>query len=856
MRPSWKRNTPRFVRCALYLVALSPVLLSMGAAYLNHEPKGAHEVDEKSARSFRAALARDVPDFERAYAMVMANADVDSPLANGEPPFQYLLRRGREFESEAARAVVREVVPRMGSINARDLRGFTPLLAAVAARDIEVVRLLVESGARMGEPAIPDGGDNLAAAHAAVYLGRGEASGLARALLRRATLARAGGAALPQKPPRWTGTNLLAARAEVEEVAALFEDAAEGLPTSASVSFTAAAGAMNAWAALFLHEVMQPGEHRGAEALLLHDPIIGRTPLHVACAHGNAEAAGLMLDLGADMRAVDVLGQTPLHLAAKGGHEALVKVLEARAYDFLFPFSLRPGRGARVLEARDLLGRQYGDLSPRALRECRAQRPFDGMADACGDARAGLGAAELAAAAAEAEEGRPGGSGGDKGSVADLFFREQNRYDYEFGQRELRRVGSGGWGGPPPQPPRSPPGAPRALPPTAGRRVETDAQTGREREVFDPPYYHEECGIPAVNGSIPAYDFLVNHVLAGRPVMMRGAAAHWPWTRRWRKAEFVSRHGHERFQISAVDEEPSLLGLPALHVPLVDYVNMWQRPFLGTLSGGCVVLEAERGEEASPIPVCLPGYADTSRGLRGTEHDAQISAIAEQVKECEAREEEERTAGGAAVGDGDRGGEFDENLAAQMAKGKCYEEAREALSLAPSFDMVLPPLMFASGLKNDSALLEHVPKVPPFLDWGELDGPLGGVALPRPTQRWHFTFGPERAGANPHVHGDAWHALAHGAQRWHLFAPGAERAYSAKHARAWMFDDMPHTTGAGLTCVQRTGDILFIPAGWGHASLHLEQSIGMGAEFRWARSFLYRQKKAGTKDEGAAPGEA
>ena len=67
---------------------------------------------------------------------------------------------------------------------------------------------------------------------------------------------------------------------------------------------------------------------------------------------------------------------------------------------------------------------------------------------------------------------------------------------------------------------------------------------------------------------------------------------------------------------------------------------------------------------------------------------------------------------------------------------------------------------------------------------------------------------------------------------------------------------MPHTTGAGLTCVQRTGDILFIPAGWGHASLHLEQSIGMGAEFRWARSFLYRQKKAGTKDEGAAPGEA
>ena len=72
MRPSWKRNTPRFVRCALYLVALSPVLLSMGAAYLNHEPKGAHEVDEKSARSFRAALARDMPDFEKKIQSVLA----------------------------------------------------------------------------------------------------------------------------------------------------------------------------------------------------------------------------------------------------------------------------------------------------------------------------------------------------------------------------------------------------------------------------------------------------------------------------------------------------------------------------------------------------------------------------------------------------------------------------------------------------------------------------------------------------------------------------------------------------------------------------------------------------------------
>ena len=53
----------------------------------------------------------------------------------------------------------------------------------------------------------------------------------------------------------------------------------------------------------------------------------GATPLHVAASVGEADAARLLLDLGADPNARSSAGHAPLHYAAMGGHLAVAELL-------------------------------------------------------------------------------------------------------------------------------------------------------------------------------------------------------------------------------------------------------------------------------------------------------------------------------------------------------------------------------------------------------------------------------------------------------------------------------------------------------------------------------------------------
>lgn len=57
----------------------------------------------------------------------------------------------------------------------------------------------------------------------------------------------------------------------------------------------------------------------------------GRTPLHLACEHGNMEAAAALIGLGgADLGARDASGSTPLHIAVDKNHLQLAKSLMDR----------------------------------------------------------------------------------------------------------------------------------------------------------------------------------------------------------------------------------------------------------------------------------------------------------------------------------------------------------------------------------------------------------------------------------------------------------------------------------------------------------------------------------------------
>ena len=51
-----------------------------------------------------------------------------------------------------------------------------------------------------------------------------------------------------------------------------------------------------------------------------------------------------------------------------------------------------------------------------------------------------------------------------------------------------------------------------------------------------------------------------------------------------------------------------------------------------------------------------------------------------------------------------------------------------------------------------------------------------------------------------------------------------------------------------MECVQESGDIVFVPEGWGHAVLNLAESIGFASEFEWGGSEFAIDPP--TEDEG------
>ncbi|GJM92680.1 hypothetical protein PR202_ga09171 [Eleusine coracana subsp. coracana] len=65
----------------------------------------------------------------------------------------------------------------------------------------------------------------------------------------------------------------------------------------------------------------------GPEALAARDRE-GRTVLHAASAAGEAEAAAVLVDMGADTAATDARGRTPVDVAREKGYEEVVDVLE------------------------------------------------------------------------------------------------------------------------------------------------------------------------------------------------------------------------------------------------------------------------------------------------------------------------------------------------------------------------------------------------------------------------------------------------------------------------------------------------------------------------------------------------
>ena len=99
----------------------------------------------------------------------------------------------------------------------------------------------------------------------------------------------------------------------------------------------------------------------------------------------------------------------------------------------------------------------------------------------------------------------------------------------------------------------------------------------------------------------------------------------------------------------------------------------------------------------------------------------------------------------------------------------------------------------------------------------------------------HFTslqiyLGPLGSGAPQHFHMNAVNHLIFGRKFWSLLPPEESRITRQPLSR-WLREDPVAVINHTLTCVQPAGSALYVPAGWGHGVLNLEESVGYAREF-------------------------
>lgn len=95
-----------------------------------------------------------------------------------------------------------------------------------------------------------------------------------------------------------------------------------------------------------------------------------------------------------------------------------------------------------------------------------------------------------------------------------------------------------------------------------------------------------------------------------------------------------------------------------------------------------------------------------------------------------------------------------------------------------------------------------------------------------------FMIGPEGSGSPVHFHIDAVNIAIVGRKRWFLFPPG-ERLWCVKPAATWMFEDYRHLPNPPIEILQEPGDIVYVPADWGHAVVNLEDSVAVAFELKF-----------------------
>jgi len=138
----------------------------------------------------------------------------------------------------------------------------------------------------------------------------------------------------------------------------------------------------------------------------------------------------------------------------------------------------------------------------------------------------------------------------------------------------------------------------------------------------------------------------------------------------------------------------------------------------------------------------------------------------------------------------------------------------------------------------DAAVLHrHAATLGRDAPWSALAALAGGGSR---TVLDQFSLGPALSGAQPHFHGDAASVLVFGLKLWLLFPPACA-FYSAQPAAEYVAEalasETPLCEGESAAAVpvrwvlQRAGDVVVVPALWGHVTLNLADTVGVAFEF-------------------------
>ncbi|KAK9819897.1 hypothetical protein WJX72_003757 [[Myrmecia] bisecta] len=113
----------------------------------------------------------------------------------------------------------------------------------------------------------------------------------------------------------------------------------------------------------------------------------------------------------------------------------------------------------------------------------------------------------------------------------------------------------------------------------------------------------------------------------------------------------------------------------------------------------------------------------------------------------------------------------------------------------------------------------------------------------RPDYRW-LIIGPERSGSSFHKDPNstsAWNAVVRGAKKWilyppHITPPGVHPSADGADVATplslieWFLNFCSHAQEGDvkpIECVVRSGELLFVPRGWWHMALNLEESVAV-----------------------------